>query len=241
MASLPGQSAERVRRFYKAVATAPADGGFAATLDGRTPRSPRGLPLVLPTDALAELVAAEWAAQGEDILPATMPATRLAWTALATAEPGARQTSVERIAAFAGSDLLCYFADWPAELRARQEREWGPVIDWAETALDVSFVRARGILHQSQPEATLERLGTLAGAEDDFALAALTAATALFGSAILAFALRRAHLTADAAFALSRLDETFQQEKWGVDAEAAARVSGMAVEAEMLGKWFEAL
>jgi chaperone required for assembly of F1-ATPase len=230
-----------VRRFYKVVAAAPADGGYAVTLDGRTPRSPRGLPLVLPTQTLAELVAAEWAAQGEDILPATMPATRLAWTALATAEPGARQSSVERIAAFAGSDLLCYFADWPAELRTRQEREWGPAIDWAEAALGVSFVRARGILHQSQPAATLERLAVLAGAEDDFALAALTAATALFGSAILAFALRRAHLSADAAFALSRLDETFQQEKWGVDAEAAARVAGMAVEAGMLGRWFAAL
>lgn len=238
MPPLPGHSAERMRRFYAAVATAPADGGFAVTLDGRVPRSPRGLPLVLPTQALAHLVAAEWAAQGEDILPATMPATRLAWTALATAEPGARQTSVERIVSFAGSDLLCYFADWPAELTARQAREWGPLIDWAEAALGVTFIRARGVLHQAQPAATLVRIAALAGAEDDFALAGLTAATALFGSAILGFALRRGEVTAETAFALSRLDETFQEEKWGVDAEAAARAEGMAAEAAMLGRWF---
>jgi chaperone required for assembly of F1-ATPase len=239
--SLPGHSAERMRRFYTEAKTAPAEGGFALKLDGRTPRSPRGLPLVLPTEGLAALVAAEWAAQGEDILPATMPATRLTWTALATAEPGARQVSVERIAAFAGSDLLCYFADWPAALRARQERDWGPVIDWAERELAVSFVRALGVMHQAQPEATVARIAALAEAEDNFALAGLTAATALFGSAILAFALRRGHLTADAAFALARLDETFQQEQWGADREAAARAEGMATEAEMLGRWFGAL
>jgi chaperone required for assembly of F1-ATPase len=218
--SLPGHSAERMRRFYTEAKTAPAEGGFALKLDGRTPRSPRGLPLVLP---------------------ATMPATRLTWTALATAEPGARQVSVERIAAFAGSDLLCYFADWPAALRARQERDWGPVIDWAERELAVSFVRALGVMHQAQPEATVARIAALAEAEDNFALAGLTAATALFGSAILAFALRRGHLTADAAFALARLDETFQQEQWGADREAAARAEGMATEAEMLGRWFGAL
>lgn len=241
MPSLPGHSAERMRRFYAEVATAPAEGGFAVTLDGRTPRSPRGLPLVLPSAALAELVGAEWAAQGEHILPATMPATRLAWTALATVEPGVRQASVERIASFAGSDLLCYFADWPTELRVRQERDWGPVIDWAEAALGVSFVRARGVMHQPQPEATVARIAALAGADDDFALAGLAAATALLGSAILAFALRRGRLAADAAFALARLDETFQEEKWGADAEATARAEAIAAEAAMLGRWFGAL
>jgi chaperone required for assembly of F1-ATPase len=238
---LPGHSAERMRRFYVRADVAPAAGGFAVTLDGRTPRSPRGEALVLPTEALARLVAEEWAAQGEDILPAAMPATRLAWTALATVGEGARQAAAESIASFAGSDLICYFAEWPAGLLALQQQRWGPVIDWAEAALGVSFRRARGIVHQPQPDATLARIEAVAAAEDDFALAALAAATALFGSAILAFALRRGELTADAAFQLSRLDESFQQERWGVDAEAAARAERMAIEATMLERWFAAL
>jgi chaperone required for assembly of F1-ATPase len=238
---LPGHSAERARRFYaKAEATA-AEGGFPVSLDGRVPRSPRGAPLILPTAALASLVAGEWAAQGSDILFATMPATRLAWTALATAEPGAREAAAERIASFAGSDLICYFADWPATLLALQEALWGPVIDWAEIELGVAFHRTRGVIHQPQPEATIARVGEAASAEDDFALAGIAAATALFGSAILGLALRRGHLAADAAFQLSRLDETHQEERWGVDPEAAARAAEMAAEAQMLGRWFAAL
>jgi chaperone required for assembly of F1-ATPase len=238
---LPGHSAERIRRFYaKAEATA-AEGGFAVSLDGRTPRSPGGAPLILPTPALASLVAGEWAAQGADILPATMPATRLAWTALASRDEGAREAAVERIASFAGSDLICYFADWPAGLAALQEARWGPVIDWAERELGAAFHRTRGVVHQPQPEAAIARIRDAADAEADFALAGLAAATALFGSAILGFALRRGHLTADAAFQLSRLDETHQEERWGVDPEAAARAVEMAAEAEMLGQWFAAL
>ena len=238
---LPGHSAERIRRFYTKADIAPAESGFAVSLDGRAPRSPRGQSLVLPTEALARLVAEEWAAQVEDILPATMPATRLAWTALATGEAGGRASAVARIGAFAGSDLICYFADYPASLVKHQEARWGPVIDWAEATFGVGFARAKGIVHRPQPPETIARLEVAAAAESDFALAGLVAAAALFGSVLLAFALARGELTADAAFALSRLDETFQEERWGVDAEAAARADSMAIEAVMLGRWFGAL
>lgn len=244
--SLPGHSAERMRRFYKAADVAPAEGGgFAVRLDARQPRSPQGHALVLPTEALARLVADEWAAQGDNILPETMPATRLAWGALTLADDerdaGVRHGAVARVAGFAETDLLCYFADGPPSLVERQERRWGPVIDWAEPALGASFHRTQGVIHQPQPPATIARIEALAGAESDFALAGLAAAAALFGSAILAFALRRGELTAEAAFELCRLDETFQEERWGVDAEAAARVDAMAAEAVMLGAWFAAL
>lgn len=239
--SLPGHAAERRKRFYKQVATAPAEGGVAVLLDGRVPRSRDGRALVTPSLALAELVAAEWAAQGEEILPATMPATKLAWAALAMSDPGEREAVAARVAAFAGSDLLCYFADGPAALTERQERRWGPVIAWAEAELGGRFVRANGIVHAAQPDETVEAVWRFAAAEPDFALAALVAAAALFGSAILAMALRRGQLSAQAAFDLSRLDETFQEERWGVDAEAARRAEAMAAEAVMLERWFAAL
>jgi len=239
--SLPGHSAERMRRFYAKADVASAEGGFAVRLDGRSPRSPHGQPLVLPTEALAGLVAAEWAAQGENILPETMPATKLAWGALALVDEGVRRGATARVAGFAESDLLCYFAAGPAGLVERQERRWGPVIDWAETALCAAFHRTQGVIHQPQPPATIARIEELAAAEPDFALAGLTAAAALFGSAILAFALRHGELTPEAAFELSRLDETFQEERWGVDAEAASRADAMAREAVMLGAWFVAL
>jgi chaperone required for assembly of F1-ATPase len=240
--SLPGHSAERMRRFYATADAAPAEGGgFAVRLDGRQPRSPQGQALVLPTEALALLVAAEWAAQGENILPETMPATKLAWGALALGDEGVRQGAVARVASFAQTDLVCYFADGPADLVERQERRWGAVIDWAQGALGVPFHRTQGVIHQPQPPASIARIETLAAAENDCALAGLAAAAALFGSAILAFALRMGELTPEAAFELSRLDESFQEERWGVDAEAAARADAMAKEAVMLGAWFVAL
>jgi chaperone required for assembly of F1-ATPase len=238
--SLPGHPSDRRRRFYAKVGVQAVEGGFAVHLDGRAPKSPAGAPLVLPTDALAQLVAAEWAAQVKEIDPGSMPATRMAWEALGLSAE-ARATAIDRLASFAGTDLLCYFADGPASLVERQERRWGAAITWAESALGVRFHRTQGLIHQPQPRATLDRIAVLANAEGAFALTGLVAAAGLFGSAILAFALRRGELTADAAFDLARLDETFQEERWGVDAEAAARADAMAKEAVTLGRWFEGL
>ena len=231
----------RLKRFYTAVATAPAQGGFAVTLDGRTPRSPEGRPLVLPTSALAELVAREWEAQGAEIAPATMPATRWAWMGIAlAADPSLRAQQAARMGSFAGHDLLCYFAEWPRPLVARQEAEWSPVIAWAEAAFGVRFIRGAGVVHAAQPEATIARIEAVAAAEDPFALAGLSVAAPLFGSAILALALRRGELSGEDAFARSRLDERFQEESWGVDAQEAARVAAMAEEARLLERWFAA-
>jgi chaperone required for assembly of F1-ATPase len=236
----------RVKRFYTGVAIAqidgaPAEGGFAVTLDGRTPRSPEGRKLVLPTQALAELVAAEWEAQGAEIAPATMPATRLAWTAIAlAADDKLRAAAVARMGSFAGSDLLCYFAEWPRPLVERQAAEWGPMIAWAEATFGVTFTRTAGVIHQPQPEATMARIAALAAEEPPFVLAGLGAAAPLFGSAILALALRHGQLTGEDAFARSRLDESFHEESWGADPQEAARAAAMADEARLLESWFRA-
>ena len=233
---------ERRRRIYAAVDVAAAEGGFAVRLDGRIPRSPDGLSLVCPTRALADLAAEDWAAQGVEILPSTMLATRMAWNALALRDaPELRADAAGRLAQFAGADLLCYFAAGPAALVERQERRWGPVITWAETALGVAFVRAEGIVHQPQPPASVARIEALAAAEDAFALIGLVFAASLFGSAILAFALRGGQLGGQAASDLSRLDEAFQEKRWGVDAEAAERAEAMVREAMTLERWFAAL
>jgi len=234
-------ASDRRKRFYVKAEVAPSETGFTVTLDGRTPHSPGGRRLTLPTRPLAEHVAEEWAAQGAEIIPSAMIATRLAWTALAFADGEGRDVAAARLAEYAGSDLLCYFADGPEALVERQQRLWTPLIDWAESMFGVVFSPARGIIHQAQPEATLRRVRDLASAEDAFALAGLAAAAPLFGSAILAFALRHGKLDAETAFALSRLDEAFQEERWGIDAEAAARTSARAAEAATLARWFGAL
>jgi chaperone required for assembly of F1-ATPase len=216
------------------------NGGFTVMLDARALRGPKGAQLVLPTQALADQVAAEWAAQGPVLELAAMHATRLANTAIESV-PQAREATAQAIADYAASDLLCYFATEPAGLLARQEQLWGPVLDRAEAEASLMFVRAVGIVHQAQPAETLAQVKAIALALDDFGLTGLAFGAALFGSAVLAIGLERGWLDGERAFDLSRLDEAWQEEKWGIDAEAAERTARLRGEAAMLQRWFEAL
>ena len=231
---------EPPRRFYKAVSVKQVTDGFGIFLDGKAARTPAAKALTLPNSALADMLAREWDAQATHIETAKMPATRLAFTTIDFMS-GAQDAVAAEIGRYAGADVVCYFAEEPEALIERQTRRWGPVIDWAEQALGVEFVRVTGIRHEEQPAATLLRLARLAEADDAFSLAGLAHATALFGSAILAFALQRRELDGPAALDLSRLDELFQEERWGVDEEAAERAANMLVEAVMLERWFAAL
>lgn len=217
-----------------------AAGGFGVLLDGRAVRGPKASPVVLPTRALADLVSAEWASQGATIDLAAMPATRLANTAI-EAVPAARHETAQSIADYAASDLLCYFAEGPAGLVARQTALWEPMLDRAEREAGLSFVRAAGVIHQAQPAATLDRVRTIALAMDDFALTGLAFGTALFGSAVLAIAVLKGWLGGAEAFDLSRVDEAFQEAQWGVDAEAAERTERLRGEAAVLERWFAGL
>jgi chaperone required for assembly of F1-ATPase len=235
------ENAERPRRFWKEASVGPrGEGGWPVLLDGRQARTPGGKPLALPTEALAALVAAEWAAQGEQLNLASMPATRLAHTAI-EAVPARREAVAEEIASYAGADLLSYHAEEPAVLARLHVQDWGPLLDWSERELGVKLLPTAGIIHLPQPPESLERAKALALELDDFALTALAAATPLFGSAVLAFALQRGRLSADEAFDLSRLDEAFQESQWGVDDEAAQRTANRRAEAQALGAWFRGL
>jgi chaperone required for assembly of F1-ATPase len=231
---------ERPRRFYKTADVAEAEGGFAVLLDGRALRTPGGTRLALPTRALADQVAAEWAAQGGTIELAQMHATRLANTAVDSIG-AAREATADQVVRYAGSDLLLYFAEEPQALAVRQAERWGPVLERAEAEARLSFVRATGIIHLAQPQESLEEVRRIALSLDDFGLAGLAFGAALFGSAILAIALQHGWLDGLQAFELSRLDEAWQEERWGVDAEAAERADRLRQEAEALERWFRGL
>ena len=234
------ESEERLKRFWKVVDVAPGDDGWSVTLDGRTPRTPAHAKLTLPTEAAARLVAEEWAAQGEFIEPGTMPATRLASTAIDRVSQ-TREPVADEIAAYAGSDALCYLAEHPTPLVTRQAREWAPWRDWAANELGVALHPAEGIVHRAQDPAAIARVRDLALSLDDFALTGLATAVPLLGSAVLGLALQRGALTGEAAFDLSRLEEAFQEEQWGIDADNAERTALRRAEAVLLERWFKAL
>lgn len=236
----PPIPADRRKRFYAEVDTGRIEDGYVITLDGRAMRTPAGHPLVVPTPILASLIAAEWAAQGDYIDLADMFATRLAYAVIDQLRER-RGAAIDDLVAYAGSDLLCYFAERPESLFQEETERWGPVLDWAEQALGLRFVRIVGTIHQPQPDETLAGVRALAEALDDFTLGGLNQAAGLFGSVALGLALQRAQLDAEAAFELSRVDEAFQERQWGVDEEAALRTFNLRAEAMALGRWFEAL
>lgn len=234
------ESEERLKRFWKAAGVEAASGGWKVVLDGRAPKTPAHAAFVLPTEASARLVADEWDAQGEFIAPGTMPATRLAATAIDRVSQ-TREPVADEVAAYAGSDALCYVAEHPTELVAKQAKAWGPWRDWAASELGVVLEVAEGIIHKGQDPAAIARVKALALEADDFALTGLATAVPLLGSAVLGLAVLRGSLSGEAAFDLSRIDEAWQERQWGVDAEAAERTAARRAEAVLLDRWFRAL
>ncbi|KEC73204.1 UNVERIFIED_ORG: chaperone required for assembly of F1-ATPase [Rhizobium esperanzae] len=229
------------KRFYAEVAVAEHEGGFAITLDGKMVRTPARQVLAVPTEALAQLVAAEWRAQGEEIDPVIMPATRLVNTALDGVATNA-QAIFEDILRFSSSDLLCYRADGPELLVERQRQRWDPVIDWVANDLGARFILIEGVMHHEQPrEATAAFAVTLARHQSPMALAALHTITTLTGSAILALAFAEGRLTVEEVWSLAHLDEDWTIEHWGRDEEAEERRAKRFVEFKAAADVFFAL
>lgn len=201
-----------MKRFYQQVTV--ADG--AILLDGKPVRTPARAALVLPTPALAEAVADEWRAQGEEIDPRTMRLTGLSNAAIDRIAPDLAAFA-RPLVAYAESDLLCYRADAPPELAARQAEAWDPLLAWARARFDVHFTVTSGIAHAAQPDATIARLGEALAAYDAFHLAGLAPIVTIGGSLVTALALAEGEIDPDSAFDLTHLDELWQARRWGED------------------------
>jgi len=208
-----------MKRFYKSVSVASADGGYQIHLDGRPVRTPSKALLTVPSKALAEAVAREWDAQVETIEPAAMPLTRHANTVLDRVAPQ-RENVVGEISRYGENDLVCYRAEWPADLADRQARTWDPLIDWARRRYDVNLCTVQGIMHRPQGEDALKRLQQAVEALQDWELAPLHTITTITGSLVIALALLEGEVAPEAAFNAGQLDELYQVDKWGEDALA---------------------
>lgn len=208
------------KRFWTNAGVAEAGTGFAVELDGRRVKTPAKAALEVPTRAMAKAIAAEWAAQDEVVNPLTMPFTRSANAAIDKVR--LQQAEVVRMLAdYGDADLLCYRADHPEDLVARQAAAWDPALDWAEQALGVRLELRSGVLHQPQDAAALAHLLALTGQHSAFQLAAFHDLVSLSGSLVLGFAAARNWRDAEEIWTLSRLDDLWQQEQWGVDEDAA--------------------
>lgn len=231
-----------MKRIYKTVAVASADAGtgFTVLLDSRPVRSPGQRPIILPGRTLADAVAAEWDGQGETIDVRSMPMMGFAATVIDRVAPQ-RNYVIGEVAGYGGSDLLCYLADDPPELTARQETAWSPLRDWAESTFGARLLPTAGVMPVAQSPDSLAALRRAVEAVDDWELAALHTLTAITGSLVLGLAVLHDRLDAEAAYTVSEIDEAFQIERWGMDREAEQRRRTRRAEVAEAAKFVEHL
>ncbi|EBA18329.1 hypothetical protein RSK20926_11439 [Roseobacter sp. SK209-2-6] len=207
------------KRFWKEVSVVEEGDGFAITLDGRKVKTPAKAALVVPSRAMAEAIAAEWDAQEEGINPETMPCTKSANAAIDKVA-NQHEEVANMLADYGDSDLLCYRAEAPQELVMRQNETWDPILDWAENALNARLEPRSGLMHQPQKPEALAKLRASVHAMTPFQLAAFHDLVSMSGSLVLGFAAAKDCRSPEEIWRISRLDEAWQEEQWGVDEEA---------------------
>lgn len=210
----------KAKRFWKTVSVVPEAAGFGVHLDARPVRTPAKALLIVPTQAMAEAIAHEWQAVESIIDPRRMPVTRAANAAIDKVAPQFDEVA-ELIAAYGGSDLLCYRAEAPDGLTRAQGQAWDPYLEWAARTYDAPLRITRGIAPVAQPLDSLQRLTERVCACTNFQLTALHDLVSLTGSLVLGLAATTLEFPPETLWRLSRFDEDWQSEQWGGDEEAS--------------------
>ena len=219
----------KLKRFYSGAGARPHGEGFEIALDSHPVRTPLGLLLVLPTEALALAIAEEWQSQRGEIAPAAMPLTGIANTAIDRARAD-RNSFCSAVAAYGRNDLLCQRAEAPEELVRRQAMLWDPWLAWAAERHGAWLAVGAGVMPIAQPVEAIAALDAAVARLDAWALAAAGAAVQASGSLVLALALVEGRMGGEDAFALAQLDEVWQNERWGTDPEATIRRDEIAAD-----------
>lgn len=210
-----------MKRFWTQAASLAAGDGYAIELDGRRVKTPARADLLVPTEALAQGIAAEWNGCGERVDPRAMPLTGLANAAIDRVSAD-KDGFAAGIARYGESDLTCYRAEGPDPLVIRQSEAWDALLGWARRRYDVDFLCVSGVMHVAQPDETVRKLGHAVAALDSFRLAALSPLVTIGGSLVAGLAVVEEMIPAEEAWDAVSLDDRWQMEQWGADAEAQA-------------------
>lgn len=226
------------KRFYKDVTTREEGGKWSVLLDGRVLRTVGKHVLHVPNAAMAEAVAQEWRSAGTYITPDLMPLTRLA-NIMIDRMPKERAAIMDSLQLYAETDLLCYRAGEP-ELRAKQNAQWDAVLQ-ALQPFGIRMVTVTGVIPAPQPASSLQAIRDLLGEADDGEAAALAMMGPLLGSVLLALALWKNCTGFDEAVQACRLDEDFQQSRWGIDEGADALWKAKLRDLRACSEWLSML
>lgn len=208
------------KRFWKDVSVKREVAGYGIYLDSKQLKTPLHASLLAPTKAVAEGIAQEWDAVDKKIDPLQMHLTRCANATIDKVVVD-QHAVASMLAEYGGTDLLCYRAEAPAELVQRQSRAWDPLLAWIADAHGVELTTTTGVMHVRQSLDSQARLATLTAAFDPWRLTALHDLVTISGSLVLGLSVANRHLSAEEVWDISRVDETWQEEQWGVDDEAS--------------------
>ncbi len=210
-----------MKRFWTDVTVEPRGGGFGISLDGRAVRTPAREELIVSSERLAAAIAEEWRHIDEEIDPRAMPLTGLANAAIdrVAAEPAVFAADLAR---YGESDLLCYRADGPQALVDRQSESWDAMLDWARQRYAIDFVRAQGVIHVAQPQSSVTCLAQVVADLAPFQIAGLSPLVTISGSLVAALAVFEGALPPEEVWEAVSVDDRWQVEQWGVDAEGQA-------------------
>ena len=213
-----------MKRFYKKVEVSSIDLGFRITLDDKALLSPGKTKLVVPSKALANAIADEWRNQEDQIIPSTMPFMVLSSTAVDRVRPRSDDT-IDEILSFLETDLLCYRAQEPDALVREQNEVWQPLLNWCEGLIGSAFNVTSGIMPVSQVPTLVPSARKILRSYNDFELLGLHQFTSISGSAVIGLALSENHIELEAAYQAAFIDDYFQINNWGEDADASLRIA----------------
>lgn len=229
-----------MKRFYKEVTLHQGDQGFSVSLDGREVKTPLKAALLIPTKALADHIAAEWDAQTDKIKPKEMHLTQLANTAIDRVE-ARRDEILAELTSYAGTDLICYYSDYPEALVEKQKALWAPFHAFLADQFGVTFQTTAGVMHVAQDDAVLAKLRAHIEGLDSFRLTALHAFTTGLGSFTMGLKLVHGQATLDQLWPAALVDELFQEEEWGADEENVTRRKTLYFDMQMAEKFLNSL
>ena len=136
-----------------------------------------------------------------------------------------REKATREQIAFAATDTICFFAPSPADLSDLQRREWKPVVDRIN-GFGCDFQITDGFEAPALSERTVAFLERRLNALTDDAFYAFCEVSGGCRSVILALAVLDGFTTAERAFELAILEETYQNKIWREDEDALASREG---------------
>ena len=226
-----------MRKFYKTVEAGTAPGGYVVRLDGKPLKTPLNNLLLLSSHTLASAIAQEWAGQGEDLTPHAMPFTQLANTMIDKGKGEARAEMNAQVLRFGGSDLVCYFATHPADLVRRHRQHWSPLIAWMLEKYGIKLETVSGIQYHHQPPEALSQLQKRIESLNAADFMVVQAAAAATGSVVIALALLEKEISTEEAYQAACVDEIYQLETWGEDAEARQKLEAIKTELNVIASF----